>query len=206
MLAQRGRYVVFARLELVPDLLCTTAVFIALESGRQCGQQVFHQLLHIVAQFTATTGRQLQCVRPVRLTEVCDVTPVTGRRPRRRVGRQCLVQEVMFADARRTHDVQIVATAFDAGGKLDRLQHPFLPQRRLLRRQLSGIGEIQCRAVTRMNQLAGRQCYQRPRPAMRCRQFIGHRYSGNCARMRSGDCVDRSVAISSLINARRVSG
>ena len=177
--AQCGGYLVFARLELVPDLLCTAAIFITLKGRRQCGQQILHQLLHVAAQFTAATGRQLQRVWPVRLVEVCDIAPVTGRRSFCCTGGQCLLEQMMLADTRRAHHIQVVATAFDAGGKLDRFEDPLLAQRRLLRCQSGGIGKIECIAVAGMDQLVGCQRHQRPRPAMRCTHLIGHRYSGS---------------------------
>ena len=63
----------------------------------------------------------------------------------------------MLADTRRTHHARLTATAFDAGGKTDRFQDPFLPKGACCGASSAVSAKSSASQSQHMDQLVGRQ-------------------------------------------------
>jgi hypothetical protein len=77
-------------------------------------------MLHRLAQGARAPGRQHQPPRPVRISEIVNVAPVGGRRSRRRLGLQQLLDQRALAGARRAEGEDVEAAVANAEAGADR--------------------------------------------------------------------------------------
>ena len=113
LLPELAERLLLALVELGVDLSEARAVFVALERRRNRQAQFLHQLLHVVLQLLASSRRQRQRQRLVRLREIVDVGPVERSGAGGLFAFEVLPHQRALARPGRPHHEQVVTLARD---------------------------------------------------------------------------------------------
>src|SRR5699024_3485887 len=119
-------------LDLLLQRLSAVLILLRFKSGGKCGNKIVNQLLQLLLQLSASSGRKFQKCRLIMVIKIVDVTDIRRRWLIGRLGFKELLQMIKLVRLGRAEGKNIISAIFHAYSEFQRGRKPFLADYRIL--------------------------------------------------------------------------